>query len=219
MGTVTCPMGMGTAATVFVLSSLAAFTPARAAAEQPVAVEGSGCRLWDHYPDRRKTLRWSGACRNDWVNGPGVLEWFYDGRSDGRAEGTFVDGRLEGRARVAWRDGRRLDAEFRRGVASGQGTHVWPDGRTYQGAWQDDRRTGFGTLSFPDGSRYVGAFRRNRPTGEGEFVTADGRHVQARVDARGQVGPGAPLNPPQQSATMPPARLEDWLNEPARAPR
>lgn len=197
--------GTSTAPALLALSCLMAFTPTLARAEQPVTVQDSGCRVWDQYPDSRKTVRWSGACRNLWASGPGVLTWSYGGRYDGQVAGTFVEGRLEGHARVTWRDGRRFDGDFRRGRASGQGTHVWPDGRVYQGEWQDDRRTGFGTLRYPNGNRYVGTFHRNRPTGKGEFVTADGRRFQARIDARGNVSAGAPAARPPQSAAMPPA--------------
>lgn len=209
------------------LPCLVAFLPTSALAERAVTVEGSDCRAWDQYPDRRKTVRWSGACPNGWANGPGVLSWFYDGRYDGQVEGTLVDGRMEGQARVTWRDGRRLDGNFRDGLVSGQATHVWSDGRMYQGEWKDDRRTGFGTLSFPSGNKFVGQFQRNRPTGEGEFVTADGRRYRARIDARGTVSAGAPLDRPPQAAAIPsaadagpatppdrPQKLEEWLNQP-----
>lgn len=219
--------GLRSAATVLSLSGLMVALPAPVLAEQAVTLEGSDCRYRDQYPDRRKTIRWSGACVDGWASGPGVLTWFHDGRYDGRAEATLVDGRIEGRARIAWRDGRRLDGNFRDGLVSGQATHVWADGRTYEGEWRDDRRTGFGTLIFPSGNKYVGEFHRNRPTGPGEFVTADGRRFQARIDARGTVSAGAPLDRPPQSASIPPPapasppadaagpqRLEEWLTEP-----
>ncbi|SMF36879.1 Uncharacterized conserved protein [Azospirillum oryzae] len=209
---------------------LSAMLPGSALAERAVTTEGSDCRVWDQYPDRRKTIRWSGACPGGWGNGPGVLSWSYDGRYDGQVEGTLVDGRLEGRARVTWRDGRRLDGNFRDGLVSGQATHVWPDGRVYEGEWKDDRRTGFGTLTFPSGNKYVGRFHRNRPTGPGEFVTADGGRYRARIDAGGKVSADAPLDRRPQSAEAPsaaepdpasppsragrPQKLEEWLNQP-----
>jgi hypothetical protein len=209
---------------------LSAILPASALAERAVTVQGADCQVWDQYPDRRKTIRWSGACPDGWASGPGVLSWSYDGRYDGQVEGTLVDGRLEGQARVTWRDGRRLDGNFRDGLVSGQATHVWPDGRVYEGEWKDDRRTGFGTLTFPSGNKYVGRFHRNRPTGPGEFVTADGHRYRARIDAGGKVSAGAPLDRPPQSAEASsaaepdavsapvragrPQKLEEWLNQP-----
>ncbi|WP_448207012.1 hypothetical protein [Azospirillum sp. sgz302134] len=222
----------------FLLFGLTALAPVGVLAEQPLTVRGSDCRVWDQYPDSRKTVQWSGGCRNGWADGPGLLVWFYDGRYDGQVEGTFVEGRLEGPARVVWRDGRRLDGTFRHGRASGQGTYVWPDGRTYQGEWQDDHRTGFGTLTFPNGNRYVGTFTRNRPSGQGKFLSADGQRFEARVDPRGNIVAGPPLDqppdrPPQSAAlppsqplsrppgqpSNPPERLEDWLSGSASQPR
>lgn len=213
------------------LPCLLTLLPASALAERAVTVEGSDCRVWDQYPDRRKTVRWSGACPDGWAGGPGVLSWFHGGRYDGQVEGTLVGGRMEGQGRVTWRDGRRLDGNFSNGLVSGQATHVWADGRVYEGEWRDDRRTGFGTLTFPSGNKYVGRFQRNRPTGEGEFVTVDGRRYRPRIDARGTLGAGAPLDRPPQSASIPaaadadpspptpparagrPQKLEDWLNQ------
>ncbi len=233
----TSPLGISIGVVVVVLPCLTAFTPTPAMAERPVTVQGTECQVWDQYPDLRKTLRWSGACRSNWVAGPGVLTWYYSGRYDGQVEGTFVDGRLDGHARVTRHDGRRFDGNFRRGRASGSGTHTWPNGRVYQGEWQDDHRTGFGTLRYPDGTRYVGEFYRNRPTGRGEFVAADGQHFQARIDARGNISAGSFLGRPPQAAAIPPAtappppapsaldpatkppRLEDWLNETIPVPR
>ncbi|KAA0570888.1 hypothetical protein [Azospirillum sp. Sh1] len=198
---------------------LSSMLPASALAELAVTVQGADCQVWDQYPDRRKTIRWSGACPNGWGNGPGVLSWSYDGRYDGQVEGTLIDGRLEGQARVTWRDGRRLDGNFRDGLVSGQATHVWPDGRVYEGEWKDDRRTGFGTLTFPSGNRYVGRFHRNRPTGPGEFVSTDGHRYRARIDAGGKVSAGAPLDRPPQSAEAPSAAEPDAVSAPARAGR
>lgn len=208
----------------FMVGGLAALLAVGAAAgERPAADPTTGCRIRDQYPDSRKTILWSGACRDGFASGPGVLQWDYGGRPDGRVEGTFLDGRLHGTARVTWTDGRRMEGEFRHGLASGYGVHVWPDGRRYEGQWRDDRRTGEGVLIHPDGSRYVGTFHRNRPTGDGVFVSAEGRRFAARVDPRGHVSPGAPLaaGTGPQSAEAPPrtdetgnASLDDWLKRP-----
>ncbi|NYZ13620.1 hypothetical protein HL658_13780 [Azospirillum sp. RWY-5-1] len=203
------------------ITSVAAFAafvilPAASWAEQPVADPDTGCQIRDHYPDPGRAIRWTGACKDGFANGFGVLHWTQDGRPDGHVEGTYLDGRLEGRARVAWTDGRRLVGSFVGGLMNGQGSFRWPDGRRYDGDWKDDRRTGRGTLTLPDGSRYVGGFRRNRPTGDGVFVTADGHHVTPRVDARGNVSAGAPLPRPPESAALATPRggsFEDWLQD------
>nr|WP_255542877.1 hypothetical protein [Azospirillum sp. INR13] len=115
------------------LPGLMVALPASALAEQAVTLEGSDCRYRDQYPDRRKTIRWSGACVDGWASGPGVLTWFHDGRYEGRADAALADGRIEGRARIAWRDGRRLDGNFKDGLVSGEATHVWRTGAPMRG--------------------------------------------------------------------------------------
>ncbi|HEY0836821.1 MAG TPA: hypothetical protein VGE72_23120 [Azospirillum sp.] len=198
-----------------------------AAAERVVADRDTGCRIWDQYPDSRKTIRWSGPCRDGFAHGEGTLEWAYAGRYDGRVSGRLIEGRLDGRAHVEWADGRSMDGTFRHGRASGEGTFVWPDGRRYTGSWRNDHRTGFGTLLFPEGHRYVGWFERNRPTGQGEYVSAAGTRYAARIDVDGDVVPGPMLGAPQPApqpaaqaapqaaeAPPPPASLDEWLREP-----
>lgn len=190
--------------------------PAVSWAEQPVADPDTGCQVRDQYPDPGRAIRWTGACKDGFADGFGVLHWAQDGRPEGHVEGTYLDGRLEGRARVTWTDGRRLVGTFVSGLMNGQGGFRWPDGRRYDGDWKDDRRTGRGILTLPDGSRYVGGFLRNRPTGDGVFVTADGHHAEPRVDARGRVTAGAPLaRPPESAALATPggASFEDWLQD------
>lgn len=190
--------------------------PSAPRAGQPVADPETGCQIRDQYPDPGRAIRWTGACKDGFADGFGILHWSQDGRPEGRVEGTYLDGRLEGRARVAWTDGRRLAGTFVSGLMNGQGSFWWPDGRRYDGAWKDDRRSGRGTLTLPDGSRYVGGFHRNRPTGDGVFVTADGRHFAPRVDARGRIAAGAPLARPPESAALAPPKggsFEDWLQD------
>lgn len=190
--------------------------PGPAWAERPVADPATGCQIRDQYPNPDRAIRWTGACKDGFADGFGVLHWTQDGRPEGHVEGTYQDGRLEGRARVTWTDGRRMTGTFLNGLANGQGSFWWPDGRRYDGDWKDDRRTGRGTLTLPDGSRYVGGFHRNRPTGDGVFVTADGRHFVPKVDSRGRIAAATPLARPPESAELPPPKggsFEDWLKD------
>jgi Uncharacterized protein conserved in bacteria len=142
------------------------------AAETVVADHQTDCRIRDSHPDDDKTIHWTGPCRNGFAHGGGVLEWEMDGEPGGWAEGVFVDGRLEGPARIEWADGRAFTGRYRNGLASGHGI-----------------------LTFPEGHRYVGSFDRDRPTGRGEFISSMGIRYAARVDASGNVWPGAMLGP------------------------
>lgn len=175
------------------------------AAETVVTDREHGCRIRLPRPEEGKTIRWTGPCRNGFAQGGGVLEWFRDGQPAGWVEGVFADGRLEGPARLEWEDGRAFTGRFRRGQASGPGI-----------------------LTFPEGHRYVGTFDRDRPTGQGEFISSMGTRYRARVDAAGNVWPGAMLGPSpgSEAADIPeppprqrePQTLDEWLREPPPVP-
>ena len=194
-------------------------------AETVVADHQTGCRIRDSHPDAGKTIHWTGPCRNGFAHGGGVLEWEMDGEPGGWAEGVFVNGRLEGPARIEWADGRAFTGRYHDGLASG-----------------------YGILTFPEGHRYVGSFDRDRPTGRGEFISSMGIRYAARVDASGNVWPGAMLGPkspntspndirsaeapppiPQRQGRSPAAKgldaktldtktLDEWLREPPPVP-
>ncbi|MDQ2102378.1 MORN repeat-containing protein [Azospirillum isscasi] len=174
----------------------------RGVVERVLADPVGGCRIRDREPDRRKTVRWTGPCRNGFAQGAGLLEWSVGGKAEGWIEAVFVDGRAEGPGRSGREDGQIFQGRFRRGLA-----------------------TGTGTLTLPDGHRYVGAFAAGRPTGQGEFIASMGLRYRARVDPDGRVWPGALLGPKGpatiQSAERPeprgraaPGSLEEWLRTP-----
>ena len=178
------------------------------AAETVITDRASGCRVRAPQPGEDRTARWSGPCRRGFAHGGGVLEWYRDGVPAGWAEGIFADGRLEGPARVEREDGRTFTGRFRRGQASGPGI-----------------------LTFPEGHRYVGGFDHDRPTGQGEFISALGIRYGARVDASGNVWPGAMLGPssgrdladmadtpPPVPPRRQPRTLDEWLREPPPVP-
>lgn len=171
-------------------------------AERVVTDPVSGCRVRDHDPGRRRSVRWNGACRNGFAHGAGVLETFNGADPVDWTEAVFVDGRAEGPGRRGREDGTIFQGRFRHGLA-----------------------TGMGTLTLPDGHRYEGAFAFGRPTGEGEFIASMGLRYRAQVDRDGRVWPGALLGakPPEaiQSAERPeprgkaaPGSLEEWLRTP-----
>lgn len=174
----------------------------RQLAERVVTDPFGGCRVRDSEPDKRKSIRWTGGCRNGFAQGAGLLEWFIDGEAVGWIDAVFADGRAEGPGRSGREDGQIFQGMFRRGLASGTGT-----------------------LTLPDGHRYVGGFAFGRPTGQGEFIASMGLRYHALVDVDGRVWPGALLGPeapesiqsaerPQRLGRAAPGSLEEWLRTP-----
>ncbi|TWA81125.1 hypothetical protein FBZ83_10810 [Azospirillum brasilense] len=184
----------------------------RHTAERILTDPVGGCRIRDSDPSRGKSVRWTGACRNGFAHGAGVLEMFGGATPADQAE-------------VAWGEADWIEAVFVDGRAEGPGRRGSTDGTLFQGRFRHGLATGMGTLTLPDGHRYEGIFAFGRPTGEGVFVASMGLRYRARVDRDGRVWPGALLGakPPDpiQSAERPepksraaPGSLEEWLRTP-----
>src|SRR5215475_7073864 len=66
-------------------------SPAVAQTAQPgwIADGRTGCRVWNHHPEPKETITWSGRCENGRAQGKGVVLWFADGRLSERIEGEM----------------------------------------------------------------------------------------------------------------------------------
>ncbi len=73
------------------------------------------CKLWNPEPQPNESVTWSGACKDGYATGKGVVQWFEDGKADIRFDGTYMNGKR-----------------------NGPGTIILPDGREIEGAWIND---------------------------------------------------------------------------------
>lgn len=130
--------------------------PALAQNDQPrwIGDPKTGCRVWNSSPEPGDSISWSGGCRNGHAQGPGVLQWFTDGKPASRFEGDYRDGLLDGK-----------------------GIYTFANGARYEGEYRDDLRHGRGVLIEPDGTRYDGEWRLGLPNGQGTFKEANGTPV------------------------------------------
>jgi hypothetical protein len=110
------------------------------------AIAGDGCKVWNPRPGSSETIRWTGGCKNGFVEGMGALEWQRGGKTYERDEGQ-------------WRGGRQIS-----------GSQVWPGGR-YDGQFADGLPNGRGVLLL-DHARYEGLFLNGKPNGEGTMTNA-----------------------------------------------
>ena len=132
---------------VMAISSAVAQTP------QPgwIADARTGCRVWNHHPEAKEMITWSGRCENGRAQGSGVVQWFADGRLYERIEGEMRDGRVNGYAIVT----------------------TWVNGPRY-GDVMDDKGTGHDVEAWPRGSRYEGGFVNGAANGAGVLVDSNG---------------------------------------------
>ena len=71
-----------------------------------------GCLAANPAPSDNERIEWSGACRDGFIHGEGVLTWYVDERMVGRDEGNFVRGALSGHGRIESADGWSYEGEF-----------------------------------------------------------------------------------------------------------
>ena len=84
----------------------------------------TGCRVWEPSP-QGETVSWSGPCENNLAQGRGVLQWFKDGKPNGRYDGEVSGGKMNGRGLYTFPNGDRFDGEYRDGVRSGRAVYTW----------------------------------------------------------------------------------------------
>lgn len=118
------------------IAALAISAPAFAQSTQPgwITDAHNGCKVWDPVPDPAETIIWSGDCRNGLAEGQGVLQWFDNGKPNGRDQGRWAKGMMNGQGKSILPNGSHYDGEWRDGEANGIGTAVI-NGKTYTGTW------------------------------------------------------------------------------------
>ena len=99
---------------IFVL--FAGLIAAAAASADDVATirDQNGCQLYNPNPQSNETVRWSGACKDGFAEGEGVLEWYIAGQLEERYEGSMRAGWAEGTGSFISRQGIRYKGEWKR---------------------------------------------------------------------------------------------------------
>ncbi len=136
--------------------------------------DAKGCRVWRQHPRATLTLSWSGPCVRGVAAGHGVLEWYEDGRREGRYEGDLKAGHYDGHGAYGWANGDRYWGELSNDAESGHGFFAWASGDRYDGEWRQGLRSGQGVYLWADGSRYEGGWKDGRAEGRGTYRQAGG---------------------------------------------
>jgi hypothetical protein len=145
------------------------------------------------HPKAEESVRWTGACKDGYGDGPGKLEWIdKSGVSDGWRKGNFVRGNLEGVGEALTVRGSHVNGEFRDGLENGHGILVFVDGTRYDGEFLNGRADGHGTITWPNGARFDGEFRDSKGVGRGTLIDAsgaryDGDFKDSRIDGHGTI--------------------------------
>jgi hemolysin activation/secretion protein len=183
-------------------------------AENRWALTESGVKLSDSSATEGNFATWSGAKdADDYADGIGVLQWYINGKTAVRFEGTMIHGRRNGQGTLTWPNGdcykgdfvddrltgrgiytaatgNRYEGGFVDGKASGRGIIIWSSGDRYEGDWIDNKRTGKGVLTWANGDRYEGDFVDDKAHGKGVFIWANGDRYEGDFVNDKQSGKG-----------------------------
>ena len=138
----------------------------------------TGCQAWNAAPVPNETISWTGACPNGFTQGHGVLQWFLNGKPNGRYEGEFRDGKRNGRGVITFASGARYEGEFRDDKFNGRGVYTSANGDRYDGEHRDDKLNGRGVITSANGNRYEGEFRDGKRNGRGVITFANGNRYE-----------------------------------------
>jgi hypothetical protein len=160
-------------------ASLSMLSQISLAADSIWIADSNGCKIWDADPQPNETVTWSGACRDGYADGNGVLQWIVDGKPGSRHEGAFVAGKATGKGVHTYPLGIKIEGEFVDGALLGRVAMTWPDGSRYEGDYvRGGGLTGRGVLTRANGERYEGDFVKGKWSGRGTFTGAQGSRYE-----------------------------------------
>jgi hypothetical protein len=139
-----------------------------------IADARTGCRVWDANPQPDEAVSWSGACRNGFAQGRGVLQWFQSGKPVALAKSRWRGGKMNGRGAITLANGEHFKGQWKNDERTGHGVYIYANGDRYDGQYRDDQKSGRGAYIYANGGRYSGEWRDGMKNGRGTEVRADG---------------------------------------------
>lgn len=167
------------------LAGLASAPVLAAEAQAGWIADAKGCKIANPSPKPKETVKWSGACKDGYAEGKGVLEYAIDGKPGSRYEGQLKRGRFDGRGVLKTADGAVYDGDWADGVQDGYGEYIAADKTTFKGGWTAGKPDGPGVLTTPDGKVVKG-------------VWAKGNYLAPYPTDQGGIAPPAP--PPGEAS-------------------
>ena len=191
------------------LHALALFFPASAFAASVVATIGlPDCQVRNPDPKPGQNITWSGACKDGYADGPGILEWLVDGKLSSHQEGNMARGALQGEGYIRWTDGTQYEGGLLNATPNGKGIEQLLDKTRYEGEWKNGVKEGAGSIAYANGGSYAGRWKAGRFHGRGKATYTSGKVIE------GQFVYGLPVG---QASVAPLTKYQDYsmATEPA----
>ena len=115
--------------------------------------DSNGCKVANPQPQPIESISWSGRCKFGYADGPGVVRWFSEGKSNGISSGTFKEGKLMGIGYITLPHAIYTRTNFSKGDFKLPRT--WPFGSRLDGVFFENQLIGDGTITQPNGQKVV----------------------------------------------------------------
>lgn len=149
------------------------------------------------YTERAVTsMHWTGACKEGYADGTGVMEWKYEGeKAVSRYEGDMRKGRRHGAGYLKLSSGSQYEGGFSDGKFHGTGTLLTYASR-YDGEWVAGKQHGLGKTVYAVGGSYEGQWQQGKFHGKGTVTYTGGRTMTAEFveGRRVDQAPAAPTS-------------------------
>lgn len=149
----------------------------------------TGCKMWNPNPDPKDSFTWSGECKGDYAEGPGVAQYFADGNPVGKYEGVLIKGKRSGKGVASWSNGNRYEGDWLDDNMHGKGLMTSTEGASYNGDWVQDKMQGYGVYIWSNGMRYDGNWVDGYMHGTGVLKFPDGREQRGKFEKDKYMGP------------------------------
>lgn len=84
------------------------------------------CKLWNPNPIANESITWSGSCPDGIAQGQGIVQWFLNGVPKDRYEGQVEAGKQHGSGVATYKNGVRIEGQFRDGQPYGLTKEILP---------------------------------------------------------------------------------------------
>lgn len=132
------------------------------------------CRIENPNPRQHERATWSGACKEGYADGDGILQWYFDDKPSSRYEGGMAHGLPNGTGVYVYASNIRYEGGFANGKMNGQGVLTKPDGYKLVATFENNKVVGIADVLYANGASYKGMYENGRQEGQGRMVYTDG---------------------------------------------
>jgi hypothetical protein len=172
--------------TVMLTLLLVQFVMSYSQADQPGSTENwiadeHGCKAYDSHPVPDEAIKWSGKCKDGFLQGPGRLQWYERNTEVIRWDGVLLNGRKQQGTYNS--DGEQQYCDISKTERSKLICAFIGKGEARgSGEFRSEKLNGAGVMiDTKNGITYSGNFLAGAPSGAGRYTYSDGHRLEGQI--------------------------------------